>query len=310
MSRGRRPIRLDFEEVLVLNAWKVPVAKSRLSDGRSAGASWDLYLSLVSRDLKGRYRGSYLGWLWSLIRPLVMLAIYGLIIGVFLGAARSIPDFMIFIYVSLLAWTVFTSTIMAAIGSVSSAASLITKNSFNRLLLPLAAFTGAMVDVAIQGAVLVVGYLFLNEWPTGQSLLYLAPSLSGLALLGLGLGLILSAVNVYVRDTKFMVDVALQVGFWLCPIFYSYALIEQAAISYGWSVEWVTRIYMLNPVANGVFGFQRALWPPAASTEGAAFVFPGQLEVRLVVLALLGAIVCVVGVLTFRRLSRNFAQEM
>ncbi len=114
----------------------------------------------------------------------------------------------------------------------------------------------------------------------------------------------------YARDVGFLTDVGLQVGFWLCPILYSYGFIVRAAETYGLSVEWVTRIYMLNPMANGVLGFQRSLWPPATTPEGALISFPGELGWRLVIFCALSAVLLLFAWAIFSRLSRNFAQEL
>ena len=270
----------------------------------------ELLQALIMRELRTRYRGSYLGWVWALARPLVMLLIYGLIVGVFLGAARSIPDFMLFIFVGLIAWNLFTAIVMGSINSITSSSSLIAKVKFPRILLPLASVVVALVDTAIQGVVLLIGYAIVGSWPSVSGMVYLVPSLLGVVLCGLAAGLLLSALNVYIRDVGFLTDIALQVGFWLCPILYSYGFIVDAAESYGFSTEWVTRLYLLNPMANAVLGFQRALWPPGSTAEGAALSFPGELGIRLAVLLVLGAALMALATYIFNRLSRNFAQEL
>ena len=270
----------------------------------------ELLQALIMRELRTRYRGSYLGWVWALARPLVMLFIYGLIVGVFLGAARSIPDFMLFIFVGLIAWNLFTAIVMGCINSIPSSSSLIAKVKFPRILLPLASVVVALVDTAIQGLVLLIGYVIVGSWPSLSSVVFLFPSLLGVILFGLAAGLLLSALNVYIRDVGFLTDIALQVGFWLCPILYSYGFVVNAAESYGLSGEWATRMYLLNPMANAVLGFQRALWPPGSTPEGAALSFPGELGLRLAVLVVAGAALTALAVYAFNRLSRNFAQEL
>ena len=270
----------------------------------------ELLQALIMRELRTRYRGSYLGWVWALARPLVMLFIYGLIVGVFLGAARSIPDFMLFIFVGLIAWNLFTAVVTGCIDSVTSSSSLIAKVKFPRVLLPLASVVVALVDTLIQGAVLVIGFAIVGAWPALASLAYLPPALGVVLLFGLAAGLLLSAVNVYVRDVGFLTEIALQVGFWLCPILYSYGFVVEAARAYGLPTEWVTRLYLLNPMADAVLGFQRALWPPGSTPEGAALSFPGELGLRLGILLIIGLVLLVVTTRIFNRLSRNFAQEL
>jgi ABC-2 type transport system permease protein len=239
-----------------------------------------------------------------------MLAIYGLIVGVVLGAARSIPDFMIFMFVGLIAWNLFASIINGSISSLMTSASLISKASFPRILLPIAALVVALVDALFQVAVLILAYAIVGSWPSLQGFIYLLPSFVVLISFGLGLGLILAAANVYVRDVNFLTDVALQVGFWLCPILYSYGLIVKGAEAYGWSVDLVTQAYLFNPMANVVLGFQMALWPPAATSEGSVFSFPVMLDQRLLIFAVIGLLFLSFSVWLFRRLGRNFAQEL
>lgn len=270
----------------------------------------ELLQALIMRELRTRYRGSYLGWVWALAKPLVMLFIFGLIIGVFLGAARAIPEFMLFIFVGLISWNLFAAVVTGCIASVPASGALIAKVNFPRILLPLAAMVVAMVDALIQGAVLVLGYVIVGSWPSLASLLYLAPALGVVLLFGAAAGLFLSALNVYARDVGFLTEIVLQVGFWLCPILYSYNFVVQAADAYGLPSDWATRIYLLNPMADAVLGFQRALWPPGSTPEGAALSFPGELGLRLGILTAVGAILAVLAAVFFTRLSRNFAQEL
>lgn len=281
-----------------------PSERARLS------LNLELLWVLISRELRGRYRGSYLGWAWALVRPLVMLAIYGLIVGVVLGAARSIPDFMIFMFVGLIAWNLFATIINSSISSLMSSASLISKARFPRILLPIAASIVALVDALFQFAVLILAYVILGNWPKTESLIYLLPSFAVLLSFGLGLGLVLAAANVYVRDVNFLTEVAIQVGFWMCPILYSYGLIVKGAEAYGWPVELVTQAYLVNPMANVVLGFQSALWPPAATSAGSAFSFPVMLDERLFILVILGLAFLSFSMWIFSRLGRNFAQEL
>jgi ABC-2 type transport system permease protein len=270
----------------------------------------ELLRAFASRDLRARYKGASLGWAWALVRPLVMLLIYGLAVGVFLGAGRAIPQFMIFIYSGLIAWTLFSTIVMNCINSVIGAGGMLTRASFPRLLLPLAAFLSALVDFCLQASVLLVGYAVFSDLPSPGDLLWLPPALLVLLLFGLGIGLILAAANVYARDMGFLADVGLQVGFWLTPIIYSYGQVVRGAQEFGLAADLFTRIYMLNPMANVAIGFQRALWPAASSDAAAEFAFPGQLGARLAVFLIAGLVVAWLGMRTYVRLSANFGQEL
>lgn len=276
----------------------------------SFGSNTELLIALTRRELLSRYRGSYFGWLWALVRPLVMLGIYGLIIGVFLGAAQSVPDFMVFIFSGLIAWNLFTSIINGSISSVATSGSLITKASFPRILLPLASLITALIDTLFQFAVLLIGYALVRDWPTAESLAYMALALPTLVAFGLAFGLLLSAINVYLRDIGFLTDIGLQVIFWLCPVLYSYSLVERGAEKMGWPGEVIVNVYLLNPLAVIIPSFQKALWPPASSPSRSLLLLPPDLLTRLSIVFLSSCLFLGLAIWAFRRLSVNFAQEM
>jgi ABC-2 type transport system permease protein len=284
--------------------------RGTLADLRDVWAHRELLRAFTSRELRSRYKGSTLGWAWALVRPLVMLLIYGLAIGVFLGAGRAIPQFMVYIYVGLLAWGLFSVIVMGSINSVVANGTLLSRASFPRLLLPLSVLLAALVDFVLQASVLLVGYLVFRDLPSAVDLLWFPPALFVLILTGLGVGLFFAAVNVYVRDVAFLVDISLQVGFWLTPILYSYGQVVRGAQDFGLAGDVVTRIYMLNPMANVAFGFHRALWPGGSSAEAAAFVFPGRLDLRLLVFSAVAVLIAWFGMRVFVRLSGNFGQEL
>lgn len=279
-------------------------------DVRDVWEHRELLRAFAGRELRARYKGATFGWAWALIRPLTMLLIYGVAVGIFLGAGRSTPQFMIFIYCGLLAWTLFSSIVMGCISTVIGNGTLLTRASFPRLLLPLAVLLSALVDFALQASVLLVGYAIFRDLPSASSLLWVPPAFFILVLFALGIGLALAAVNVYVRDIGFLTDVGLQVGFWAAPILYSYGQVVQGARDFGLAADVVTRVYMLNPMANVIVGFQRGLWPAASTEEAAQFAFPGALGLRLAVFSVVALVVAWLGMRVFVRLSGNFGQEL
>lgn len=285
-------------------------ASGTWDDLRAVWEHQELLGALVARELRARYKGAAFGWAWALVRPLVMLLVYGLAVGVFLGAGQTIPQFMIFIYCGLLAWTLFSTIVMGSISTLVANGALLTRARFPSLLLPLSVVVAAIVDFLLQASVLGVGYLIFQDLPDLRALLWLPPALLVLVLFALGLGLALSALNVYVRDVGFLADVSLQVGFWLAPILYAYGQVVQGAQEFGLASDVVTRVYMLNPMANVVIAFQRALWPAASTEQAAAFAFPGDLELRLTCFAAFSLLLAWLGMRIHVKLSSNFGQEL
>ena len=279
-------------------------------DLREVWGSRELLRALTARELRARYKGSSLGWAWALVKPLVMLLVYGLAIGVFLGAGRATPQFMIFIYCGLLAWGLYSTIVMGAINSVVANGALMSRASFPRLLLPLSVLAAALVDFLLQASVLLVAYALFRDLPSPGALLWLPPALLLLVVFALAVGLFFAAVNVYVRDVAFLVDIGLTVGFWLTPVLYSYGQVVRGAQEFGVAGEVATRLYMLNPMANVVFGFHEALWPAVNTSAAQAFAFPGRLDLRLAVFTAVSSGLLWLGMRVFVRLSTNFGQEL
>jgi ABC-2 type transport system permease protein len=294
------------EEGLVLVNQHVSFFRGVGDDFRRIARHRELLIVLLGREFRTRYKGARLGWIWALIRPLVMFGVYSVAVGIFLGAGRAIPEFGIYLYVGLIAWGFFAQIVQGSISTLIGNAELIKKSSFPRELLIVAVVLVALVDLAIQGSILLVGYAAYGSFPSVSGLIWLPPALLITILFGTALGLWLAPVNVRIRDFGFVTDVGLQVGFWLTPVLYSFAMVEDA---WGSSVT-AMRLYLLNPMSNAMFGFRAALWPAASTPEGAQFAFSGSLALRFALLFLIGLAACFLGWRFFARRSGNLAEEL
>lgn len=230
----------------------------------------ELLVSMVVANVKSRYKGSALGLTWALLRPLATLLVYTLAVGYFLGASRNIPEFGLFLFSGLIAYNFFSDIVVAGTQSVTGNSNLMKKIWFPREILPLATAGVAVVNTLFQFAVLVLAYLVLGDYPAFSSLAYLIPGILILLLLGLSATFVLSVVNVRYRDTQFIIEIVLQIGFWLTPIIYSW---RYAADFFDETLEtnWLTDIYVLNPLTQAIVAFQQALWPPIVTQAGEQF---------------------------------------
>jgi ABC-2 type transport system permease protein len=256
---------------------------------------------LIRRDLKSRYKDSTLGFLWSLVRPLTQLLIYYMVVGQFLGAARSIPDFAIYIFTGLTAYMLFSETVASSTASIVGNAGLIKKIYLPREIFPLASLGSALFNFGIQFCILVLATLVLGRPPLSPDLLFLIPSFMVIVIYGLALGLLLSAVNVYMRDIQYLVEVALMVLMWASPIVYAWSMVRDTLPN----SPVVLEIYTNNPITLAVLGFQRAMW---IGGQGAAN--PGELLLRLGIAAVIGLVLIAVFHRVFVRLQGNFAQAL
>jgi len=256
---------------------------------------------LVRRELRARYKNSSLGILWSLIKPLAQLLIYYFAIGQILGAARLIPSFAIFVFIGLTTWTLFTEMVTNSTVSIVNNGGLIKKVGLPREIFPLAAVGGALVNLGIQFVVLLGAMLVVGEFPVTWRVLWLVPSLVLLVVFGAAIGILLSAVNVYLRDFEHLIEVVLIVLFWASPIVYSFSFVESLDLG------WVRELYLANPVTLAVLGMQKALWVAGA---GNLANWPQGLGVRMLVALLLSTLFLWLAHRIFGRLQGNFAQEL
>jgi len=256
---------------------------------------------LVRRELRARYKGSSLGILWSLIKPLAQLLIYYFAIGQILGAARSIPSFAIFVFIGLTAWTLATEIITSGTRAIVDNAGLVKKVSLPREIFPLAAVGGALVNLGIQFVVLLVAMIAVGQFPLSWSALWLIPSLALIVIFCSAIAVLLSALNVYLRDIQHLVEVVLIVAFWISPIVYAYSFVSNL------SLGWVLQLYLVNPITLGVLGMQRALWVAGAGVPGS---FPSHLGLRILIALLISAVLLWISHRVFQKLQGNFAQEL
>jgi ABC-2 type transport system permease protein len=252
----------------------VPAGRSSgvLKDIKDLLGSRELLTALLSRELAGKYKGSFLGLGWTLIRPLVMLFIYAVVVGQFLGAARSVEQFAIFVFVGLLFWNLVSESISMGSTSMTVNGALLKKVWFPREVLPLTSFAVAIVNFLVQFGVLIFAFLIFKSWPEIGNLFYLIPVMLIVFPVAFGMGLIFSVVNVRFRDTQFIVEVGLVLGFWLSPIVYPWTFAHQFLASLPLASLW-QQLYLLNPFGLVVMAAQQALWAPISTESGKAYQF-------------------------------------
>jgi ABC-2 type transport system permease protein len=256
---------------------------------------------LVRRDLKSRYKDSALGFIWTLIRPLTQLLIYYVVIGKFLGAERGIPDFAIYVFTGLTMYGLISEIIAGSTGSIIGNSALVKKIYLPRELFPLASLGSALFNFVIQLVILIVATIVLGAVPLDWELLYIIPSVILAIIFSTAFGLLLSAINVYLRDIQYLVEVLLLVLLWASPIVYSWD--QAGAFLKG---TWLLEVYTDNPITLCVLAFQRAMWINGHDAVG----YPDNLLLRLIIAIIVSCGLLVVFHKVFARLQGNFAQEL
>ena len=276
------------------------VIKRRLAPARQAVGTvrdlftyGDLLRNLVVRDLKVRYRGSVLGFGWSLLNPLLMMGVFTLVFQV-LANIDPIERYPFFLLAALVPWLFTQHAITSAMRSVTSNAQLIKKVYFPRELLPISAILASFINFILAYAVF---WLVAIPFGVGTSIAMALIPLNMLLHLVfvLGLGLLLASVNVFLRDTEHIVEGGRLAWCFLTPIFYAMSIVPNAMFL-GLDIHrWV---FTLNPMATLVTNYRYAfMW--------GFFPIRHTLVTGVIAIGLLG-----VGLWLFRRLSARFAEEL
>jgi ABC-2 type transport system permease protein len=271
--------------------------------------SRELLVYLVRTEIKVKYKNSALGLVWSMVAPAMTLAIYFFVFSIVLG--NKMPNFVIFLFSGLLLWNLFSLGVLTGTGVVVNNAAIVKKVSFPREILALAAVGSACVFFFFQCIVMVLFMVVLKAPPDLAYFPVLVLALIAGVILASALSVLLSSINVYLRDTQHLIEVVLTAWFWACPIVYSYWTVEKKLGPRG-----LTWIYFLNPVTPLVLAFQRCLYAhPVVTIQGTVTqVLPTQGYLWYVVLVLivlvLSVILFLIALAVFGRLEGNFAEEL
>lgn len=257
---------------------------------------------LIRRDLKSRYKDSSLGFLWALVRPLTQLLIYYVVIGQFLNAERGggLTNFAIYVFAGLTAYGLLSEIIAGGTSSIVNNAGLVKKVYLPREIFPLAAVGGAMFNFLVQLGVLLLATLAIGVFPIHADLVYFLPGFALLVIFGTALALLLSALNVYLRDIQYLTEVVLLLLLWASPVVYGWGMVR-SLLGPGVLID----IYTNNPITLAVLSFQRALWITPNPVA-----YPDDLMLRSLIACAVGLALMWVAQRVFSRLQGNFAQAL
>src|SRR5258705_4502124 len=214
---------------------------------------------LVARQLKARYRGSVLGFLWSFINPLLLLSIYTFVFTVILPNRNPIAQpYAVFMFCGILPWNWFSSSLMEASGSLVAGGNLIKKVLFPAEILPLVNVLANMVHFFLGLLILVVFLVVYRHWPDPAGLVWFPVSVAVQLVFTTGLALFLSALTVHYRDIRDLLTNVLMFWFFATPIIYS---------CQDENVRAYKRLFDLNPFTHLALTFQGILFFPGPAGQ-------------------------------------------
>ncbi len=243
--------------------------------------------SLVRKDLKGRYKGSLLGFLWTFINPLLQLAVYTFVFKVILK--NPTPNYYLHLFVALVPWIFFSSALTTGSKAISGQANMIKKIYFPREVLPISYATSSFINMLLSFIVIFAVCLFSPVGLSPVPLLVLPFVMIIQYALVTGVTLITSSLTVYLRDLEHIMSVLNMVLMYLSPVVYPVSYIPEKYYA----------IYMLNPMSSLIIAYRDILY------EG---IVP-QLQTLLIAFAESVAVL-LAGLLIFGKLKKGFAEEL
>lgn len=274
---------------------------------RDLYAARELLANLTLREVRGQYKRTIFGRLWSLLNPLATMLVYTIVFAFILriepapGDPSGVDVFAVWLLCGLLPWAFFANVVQTGMGSILANAGLVQKVYFPRIVLPLS-LTGSiginwLFEMGVLAiALLVVGSFFLPWIPLTLVMMAL------LAIYATGLALVLAIANVYFRDTQYLMGIVMQIWFYLTPVIYPVALVQQPSDQLGGllgSSVTVLDLYRLNPMERFVEIMRNLLydnrWPAADD---------------MLYFTIVSLLSLVIGVLIFRRFESRLAERL
>lgn len=255
-----------------------------------------LLSELVRTDFKLRYQGSFLGYLWSLLKPLLLFVILYIVFVFFLKIGKDIAHFPVYLLLGIVLWNFFTEMTMQSLGSIVGRGDLIRKIRIPRWMIVFSSSISASINLVLSLSVVAV-FMIINQVPLTFGILLLPLYVIILYGLALGLSLFLAAAYVKYRDLSYIWEIVLQAGFYATPIIYPLQMIENEA---------VRKLLLLNPVAFVIQGARNNIITEQALTTSQAWGNVAYIGIPLTITA----VILFAGIIYFRSQSDSFAENI
>ena len=271
---------------------KSPAALSRAYESR------ELLWNLTLRELRTKYRKSFLGWFWSLLNPLSTVAIYSLVFGKLfhatapVGVNSGISIYAVYLMCGILPWNFFGLVTNLGMNALLGNSGLVKKVAFQRQTLVMAQVIFSLVQFAIEISILFTVVSLFGS-PAWRYIFELPLLMLLLGMFSAGIGFALSVIYVYFRDLGYLWQILLQIWFFATPIIYSPDLLH------GRGSPWVERLAKANPMYGFTNSFRQVLYHGQGIGGG-----------TLLELCVVTALSLVAGLWVFKKLSRRLAEEL
>ncbi len=257
-----------------------------------------LLSELTRTDFKLRYQGSVLGYLWALLRPLMMFAILYIVFARLLKFGNDIPHYSVYLLTGTTIWSFFTECTSQGIQTMLARGDLIRKISFPKYILVVSSTMTAVINLLINLVVIII-FALINGVHPSFSWLLVPVFLVELYILALGIGFLLGAINVKYRDIMSIWDVCIQALFYAVPIIYPVTMIASTNAL-------AAKLILLNPIAQVIQDVRYNLITTETITVWNYLKNPIAIAIPFAITL----IVLIIGAIYFRRASKFFAEEI
>lgn len=256
-----------------------------------------LLSELTKTDFKLRYQGSVLGYLWALLRPLMMFAILYVVFAKLLRIGSDIPHYPVYLLCGTTMWSFFTECTAQGIQAIVNRGDLLRKISFPKYIVVVSATLTAVINMLINVGVIII-FALINHVEFSPTCLLIIPAILELYILSLGIAFLLGSINVKYRDITSIWDVLVQALFYAVPIIYPISMVaDTSAIA--------AKVILLNPISQAIQDIRFDLITHETITTWNYIQSPLVIIPILFTLAML-----IIGALVFRRKSKFFAEEV
>ena len=246
----------------------------------------ELLKNNVKKEIRGKYKNSALGVIWTFLNPLLQLLVYALIFPLILKTTQEY--YVIFVCVGLIPWTFFTTSVSQSAWTIIANGNIVKKVYFPREILPISIVTSGMVNFLIS-TIIIVAFCLIYGLGLTKYVVFFPIILIIQYVFQLGLSFILSAATVYFRDLEHFIQIVLQVLFYATPIVYAGDTIPEA----------FRFIINLNPMAHIINGYR------------AIFYNQTMPDIKILgIVFIISIVLCISGYLIFRKLQKGFAEEL
>lgn len=247
----------------------------------------EMTYSLIKRELRGKYKASFLGFFWTILIPLFQYLVYTVVFSVFLKS--NIEKYYIFLIVGLFPWNFFSASVTSGASCVVCQENLIKKIYFPRLVLPIAYVTSAFVNMLISFIVVFAVLIFSGHGLSFSALCFLPLVLLIEYIMALGVCMLVSALTVYLRDLEYILSILMLAWIYFTPVFYQMDIVP----------EELKVIFNLNPMTPVVIAYQQILYGKSIP----------QLD-NLMIAAFFGIAMLGIGYLVFTKIQKKFVEEL